>query len=288
MNVLAVDTSNEQGSVALAREGNLLELVVLPPGWRSTTLHSEIERLLQRHGLATGDIQGYGVTTGPGSFTGVRVGLTAVKGLAEVHAKPIVAVSTLEMLAVAAMKAWDSQSATSPLRSGACQLPKPTVLVTILDARRGQIFGGVYRKNGDLLEALIGECVCSLPAFLERLNRLCEEANRGQGIGNLEPTASLERMLGTGNSDVAAGLKASERIAILQDLAFCSTDLAPLIPEIERAGWGGALRLQVSPWLAGPLALFATEKLRKGLGVSAAAADANYVRPSDAELFWKE
>ena len=236
MNVLAVDTSGEQGSVALAREGRLLEAAALPLGWSSTTLHLEIARLLGHHGLTTGDIQGYGVTTGPGSFTGVRVGLTAVKGLAEVHGVRIVAVSTLEVLAAAAQSTG--------------RVPKQAAFVTVLDARRGQIFGAVYQEKDGWLKPLIEDCVGPLRPFLERVSA---------GIGK----------------------------AAVQDMAFCGTDLAPFIPEIEQAGWAGAPRIPIPPLLAGPLAQIATLSLQQGLGVEAARAEANYVRPSDAELFWK-
>ena len=236
MNVLAVDTSGEQGSVALAREGLLLEVVALPLGWSSTALHLEIARLLGQHGLATGDIQGYGVTTGPGSFTGVRVGLTAVKGLAEVHGVRIVPVSTLEVLAAAAKSTG--------------RVSKQAAIVTLLDARRGQVFGAVYQEKDGCWKPLIEDCVGPLRPFLERVSAC------------------------TGK-------------AAVQDTAFCGTDLAPFIPEIEQAGWAGALMVPIPPLLAGPLAQIAMRGLQQGLGVESADAQANYVRASDAELFWK-
>jgi len=81
-----------------------------------------------------------------------------------------------------------------------------------------------------------------------------------------------------------------ERIqaAGLKEVRFCGTDLAPFLPEIEQAGWAAGSVLPVSPHLAGVLAQIALRRLRKGLGVSVLAADANYIRASDAELFWKE
>ena len=287
MLVLAVDTCLEPGSLALLREGGPslaeaseggeLETVPLPPGWRSTALHEEILRLLARHGWSTKDIAGYGVTTGPGSFTGVRLGLTAVKGLAEVHGKPIFPVSTLEVLAAAAVAnpGRDRERAvTNPSRdregavaddsdkwtatSDEPKLPAAGSLVTghsslvtafapVLDARRGQIFGAVYQVEGDEFRPLLEATVCALRTFLARIQ--------------------------------AAGL---------QEVRFCGTDLAPFLPEIEQAGWAAGSAIPVSPHLAGVLAQIALRRLQKGLGVSVLAADANYVRASDAELFWKE
>lgn len=243
MNVLALDTTTEPGSLALAQDGKLLQTALLPPGLRSTNLHLEIARLLERHGWAIGDVDGYAVTSGPGSFTGVRLGLTAVKGLAEVHRKPIAAVSTLETLAVAAQQ--------SP------ELARPATVAAILDARRGQIFGGVYREQDGHWRAIIEESVSSLGSFLARIGSLM-----------------------TANSLV-------ESEALLKP-AFCGIDLAAFVTEIEKAGWGGTRMIEVPPCLAGALAQVAVQRFQQGLGVEAARADANYVRLSDAELFWKE
>ena len=247
MIVLAVDTSSEQGSLALAQENELLELFPLPPKRHSVTLHGEIVHLLERHGLAACDIQGFGVVAGPGSFTGVRVGLAAVKGLAEVNQKPVVAVSSLETLAVAAYAQFPEH--TPAIRSDG-------VLAPLLDARRGQVFGTAYRSAafGEAAHAQVGECfqplvkemVCSLKSFLERMH--------------------------------AAGI---------EEPVFCGTELEHYGPEIEKAGWRLSPRIVVSPLLAASLAQIAAARLRKGLGTSAEGVEANYVRSSDAELFFK-
>jgi tRNA threonylcarbamoyl adenosine modification protein YeaZ len=245
MVVLALDTCTEQGSVAVGRDGRLLEARALPAGWRSTTLHLEIARLLQQQGLATKDIDGYGVTSGPGSFTGVRLGMSAVKGLAEVHRKPIVPVSTLETVASAAVLSF----------------PRPQLLAPLLDARRGQVFGGVYRLSDGRLRAVMEETVSSLASFLKRLTmqNVASAANSGSGSG-LDPRGGI---------------------------AFCGIDVAPFVSELEAAGWG-APRVSVPPCLARPLLEIATERIQEGLGVDASLAEANYVRLSDAELFWKQ
>ncbi len=244
MILLAVDTSSDQGSLALAQENELLELIPLPPKRHSVTLHGEIVHLLERHGLATRDIQGFGVVAGPGSFTGVRVGLAAVKGLAEVNEKPVVAVSSLETLAVAAYAQFSQHSPA--IRSGRALTP-------ILDARRGQVFGTAYRsaafgaaQEGECFQPLVKEMVCSLKSFLERMHE-----------------------------------------AGIEEPVFCGTELDHYGPEIEKAGWRLSPRIVVSPFLAASLAQIAAERLRKGLGTSAGGVEANYVRSSDAELFFK-
>jgi tRNA threonylcarbamoyladenosine biosynthesis protein TsaB len=144
--LLAFDTTSETGSIALARDGLIVEGMSL----RSTDgyehiLFGEFAALLARHGLGWNDIGGFAAAAGPGAFTGVRVGLTAAKGLAEATNRNVVAVSNLQALA------W----------FGAAPLRAP-----ILDARRGDIFGAVYNAALELVQP---ETVQPLDAFLAAL-----------------------------------------------------------------------------------------------------------------------
>ena len=286
MIVLAVDTCLEPGSLALLRaddspsaaaregkpasaeatEGGELEVVPLPPGWRSTALHEEILRLVARHGLTTPAIDLYAVTVGPGPFTGVRLGLTAVKGLAEVHGKPVVPVSTLEALAAAAYQSRDRKGAVADnsdnwrvtsdenTETAASLVTHHSSLVTghclfapVLDARRGQIFGAVYQVEGERFLPILPETACALQTFLVQIQ--------------------------------AAGL---------EDVEFCATDQALLLPAMESEGWRASSFIRVSPQLAGVVAQRGFVGFQQGRGIAAMAADAHYVRASDAELFWKE
>ncbi len=115
------------------------------PEGHSQTLFPHIQSLLDRHHLTWQDLGGIAVTSGPGSFTGVRVGLTAAKGLAEATNTKVVAVSNLQALA------WFG---TAPLRA------------PIIDARRGDIFGAVYDAALELVQP---ETVQPLEAFLATL-----------------------------------------------------------------------------------------------------------------------
>jgi tRNA threonylcarbamoyladenosine biosynthesis protein TsaB len=122
--VLSIDTTSEFGSIALLRGDSVLEEVPL----QSTdgfahVLFQAVERLLAAHGIELGGLDGFAAAAGPGSFTGVRVGLTAVKGLAEATGRPAVAVSNLQALA------W----------FGSRELRAP-----VIDARRGAVYGAVY------------------------------------------------------------------------------------------------------------------------------------------------
>jgi tRNA threonylcarbamoyladenosine biosynthesis protein TsaB len=106
MLLLAVDSSDKNGSIALAQCGpgdgcNLLEVVQLFGGTFSAQLVPQIAALLGKHEFGKEDIAAFAVVSGPGSFTGLRIGLAAVKALAEVLEKPIAAVSLLEAIAAA-------------------------------------------------------------------------------------------------------------------------------------------------------------------------------------------
>src|ERR1700686_4812569 len=103
MLILGVDTSGKHGSIALVQfeqgKSRTLEVVPLEGGTFSAQLVPQISELLKRHRLTNRDLDAFAVASGPGSFTGLRVGLAAIKALAEVLQKPIVPVSLLELVA---------------------------------------------------------------------------------------------------------------------------------------------------------------------------------------------
>jgi tRNA threonylcarbamoyladenosine biosynthesis protein TsaB len=107
MLLLAADTSGKLGSIVLAECGpedecKILEMVPLTGGTFSAQLVPQIVSLLQKQGFGKGDIDALAVASGPGSFTGLRIGLAAIKALAEGFGKPIAAVSLLDAVATAA------------------------------------------------------------------------------------------------------------------------------------------------------------------------------------------
>jgi tRNA threonylcarbamoyladenosine biosynthesis protein TsaB len=129
MLLLATDTSGKHGSLALAQCGpddacEILEVVPLTGGTFSAQLVPEIAALLKKHRFTKRDIDAFAVASGPGSFTGLRVGLAAIKALADVLQKPIAAVSLLEAVAL-------SGSATDKV-------------LAALDAGRNEVFVGEY------------------------------------------------------------------------------------------------------------------------------------------------
>ncbi len=142
MKILAIDTTSEQGSIALTERDRVIEEVILrsPDGF-AHVVFGQIEAMLARHSLTLRDIDAFASASGPGTFTGVRVGLTAVKGLAEALARPVVAVSNLRALA----------------SLGTAELRAP-----VIDARRGEIYGAVYNAA---LEPVQDEVVMKLEAW---------------------------------------------------------------------------------------------------------------------------
>jgi tRNA threonylcarbamoyladenosine biosynthesis protein TsaB len=159
MLILAIDTSTRTGSVAFLRDNLVLDEVSgREETPYSTRLFRDLELLQSRAQFRIDQIDVFAVASGPGSFTGLRVGLTAVKAWAEVHCKPIAAVSGLEAIA-AQSKALDGHSGGNE-----------SIICPFLDARRGQLFGSSYRLssgNPSRLELIGEESILSAEEFLE-------------------------------------------------------------------------------------------------------------------------
>ena len=145
MLLLGLDTSGKHGSLALARGDaarfEVLEVAPLIGGTFSAQLIPQIATLLAKHSLTKGDVEAICAASGPGSFTGLRVGLAAVKALAEVLHKPIAAVSVLEAVAVESAQEGE--------------------VVAILDAGRGEAFAAEFEvKEGQA--TLCHECLFTM------------------------------------------------------------------------------------------------------------------------------
>jgi tRNA threonylcarbamoyladenosine biosynthesis protein TsaB len=153
MLVLGVDTSGKAGSIALAKCAHggscrVFEAVPLAGGTFSAQLILQVAGLLERHGYRQRDIEAFAVVTGPGSFTGLRVGLAAIKALAEILQKPIAAVSLLEAVTISA----NSQRN----------------VLAALDAGRGEIYAGLYEINNGV--KTLGEYLYTAEEFSAAAN----------------------------------------------------------------------------------------------------------------------
>jgi len=219
--ILAVDTTHEFGSLALLCGREVIEEVLLhsPDGF-GHILFQRLGELLDRHERNVQAVDCFAAASGPGSFTGVRIGLACVKGLAEACGKPIVAVSNLEALAT---------FGSAPLRA------------VVMDARRGEVYGAVY---GAGRETVVAPAVTRFDAWLKTL-----------------PPGDLE---------------------------FVSTDFSPFAPALAGTPFAATPVTTAPRALAAAVGRIAYERWRAGQAADPAAIDADYVRRSDAELFWKE
>ena len=217
MRILAIDTTAGFGSIAAVENGaTVAESLLHSPEGFSPSLFGHLRALLDRAGWELDSVDCFAAAAGPGSFTGVRVGLAAAKGLAEALGKRAAAVSNLKAVA---------SFGEGPLRAA------------VLDARRGQIYGAVY---GQALEIVAPEAVARFPDWLAAL-----------------PGGDIE---------------------------FLSTDFAPFRPALAGTRFEQARVVDVPRALAA-----AVGRIVEMRGCEdAAAIDANYVRRSDAELFWRD
>lgn len=149
MIVLAIDTAHEFGSLALSYGDETLEEVLLhEPAGYSGILFEQIEKLLKRNSVELKAVDVYAAGAGPGSFTGVRIGLTAAKSLAEANGKPCYGVSNLAAMA---------NFGTARHRAA------------VMDARRGEVYGGVFDERQS------PELAAPFPRWLEMLPPEIEE-----------------------------------------------------------------------------------------------------------------
>jgi tRNA threonylcarbamoyladenosine biosynthesis protein TsaB len=130
MRVLALDTTTRAGSVALVEDDRIVD-ERRGDGARThaARLPAEITALLDAHHVALADIDLYAVASGPGSFTGLRIGIATIQGLAFVHARRVVAMAAHEALA----------------HMGRGNAPPGTVIAAWMDAHRGEVFAALYR-----------------------------------------------------------------------------------------------------------------------------------------------
>jgi tRNA threonylcarbamoyladenosine biosynthesis protein TsaB len=226
MLLLGIDTSGKSGGVTLAegddRSLRVFETVAIAGGTFSAQLVPTVAGLLERHGFTARDLEGFAVASGPGSFTGLRVGLSAVKGLAETLHRPIATVSMLEALASFAENSGP--------------------VAALMDAGRGELFAGVYFIQPDR----------------QGLTRIDESLRSRQ-----EFRAELQ-----GNDHPA--------------LVTCDDSVAEFIAEM------GAVVQRAPRPDSERIAQLGLKKLLRGDVVSPEALDANYLRRSDAEIFFRE
>jgi tRNA threonylcarbamoyladenosine biosynthesis protein TsaB len=152
MLTLAIDTATEVGCVCLysAAEGLIGEVRLGTRRRHSEKLLETVDFLLSKALIGIEDVDFFTVSIGPGSFTGLRVGLSTVKGLSFASKKPVVAVSTLEAFAF-------------------MMLPTKRLICPLIDARKGEVYGAVFKQENNELIKIVPESVASPEKMLSTI-----------------------------------------------------------------------------------------------------------------------
>ena len=155
MKILAVDTATKSCSVAIVdKESLLAEMTVVNEQTHTKQLLEMISLVIKHSGLNFSDLNGFAVTRGPGSFTGLRIGISSVKGFAAAQGKPIAGVSSLDALA--------RQVSFSP-----------HLICSLIDARRDEVYSSKYRYKDENLIKEKKERAVSPGDALDEINEPC-------------------------------------------------------------------------------------------------------------------
>jgi tRNA threonylcarbamoyladenosine biosynthesis protein TsaB len=188
MLVLALDTTTRGGSLALARDGGVLEVFAGDATrTHATRLPGDILDCLARHRVGLRDVDLYAVAVGPGSFTGLRIGIATIQGLAFANGRLVVGVSALDALVEAADAVVAAEASEGCTRAA------------WMDAQRGEVYGRLYRRQGGcwepMCEPAVGSPAQMLAAWLPVLG---ESASEFVGDGAVVHAAALEGLCPTG------------------------------------------------------------------------------------------
>jgi tRNA threonylcarbamoyladenosine biosynthesis protein TsaB len=153
MRVLGIETATPVCSVALADSDRVVAEYTLDVGVQhARRVLPMVQRVLEDAGMGPSDLDGVGVSAGPGSFTGLRIGMSSAKGLCLASGLSLLSVPTLEALA---LRVAVGGMATC----------------SMLDARRGEVYAGVYQLDGKRLACLVPDAVLGVGDLLGRLSR---------------------------------------------------------------------------------------------------------------------
>jgi len=152
MLILAVDTTSSTGSTALLKGKKLLsEIDIDSPITHSERLLPTIQFILRTNKLKIKDIDAFAVAVGPGSFTGIRIGLSMIKSFSFASGKPVVPISTLEAFAFKLIR------------------DRNRLLCPVLDAKKGEIYAALFKSEGDKLLEIVPQGVYVPDRFLSSL-----------------------------------------------------------------------------------------------------------------------
>lgn len=164
MLALAIDTSGDTAGIALATESKIItELIIRQKMDLLKRLIPNIDRILADAGREKNELDGIIISLGPGSFTGLRIGMTAAKSIAHVLGRPIAGISTLDVLAQGA--------------SAAC----PKSIATLIHARPGDVFWALYRFENGKLTKIVDDTASAIDEMIESAKQEAEVFFCGDG-----------------------------------------------------------------------------------------------------------
>ena len=220
MRILGVDTSTSTASTAIVENGQIVAEDFYPrepPVNRSGPIanHSEIilplvDSVLKRAGIGLPEIAGIGVSVGPGSFTGIRIGLSTVKGLAYGTDIPAFGISTLQAIA----------ARLTNLEGLVCSL---------LDARKNEVYSALFRRYGNQLERLTEDEIVPVRHVLEGLRRIGESCSIiGDGVTVYRTLIEQSPDLRAHIADEASMITVAASVARLSENQFLNNRAAPI------------------------------------------------------------
>ncbi|MFB3853597.1 MAG: tRNA (adenosine(37)-N6)-threonylcarbamoyltransferase complex dimerization subunit type 1 TsaB [Vicinamibacterales bacterium] len=260
MIVLGLDTTTRAGSVALVCDGRLAgHLEGDASRVHAERLPGDLVRLLETHGFRPADVDVFAVVAGPGSFTGLRVGVATIQGLAFGLGRGVVAVGALDALGQVAA-GWDGLNPPRPLPAG-------SLAGAVMDGQRGEVFSALYRTTEPSLGGgdRVGEAAAAAPLLIE----VVSPPSVSDPPGLFERWRNLVRPIA---SDM------SLRVVLAGDGALLHRDAAraALPPNVGV--------VEPLPPLAPVAALMAAWRAERGEVVRPHAVRPVYVRRTDAEL----
>lgn len=214
--ILAIETSLRNGSVALTLDGNVIASKVLPSDMRSAqSLAPAVKEILSDHGWKPTELNGVGVTIGPGSFTGVRVGVTFAKVFCYVVHAPVIGLTTLEVLA--------HQAATAD-----------GVLDVVLDAQRADLFHQRFQISSQAATPITEPRLVASESWLKEHAEVANLSVTGAGLAKIR--SALPRNVRV--CDKRLWEPSADAVAALTHRAIASRrrdDVAQLAPLYLRA-----------------------------------------------------
>lgn len=197
MKILALETTDAVASAALyLDDGAVYETVIDTGKKHAESVLPAAEALLAAHGLSPADMDAFAADVGPGSFTGVRIGVCMANALGAACGKPVIAVNALETVAY-------------PMRDAVPRLEG--IVCALIDARNGNGYGAVYQYEYDRMKGtydakvLVPPCACVIADFVSKLPKDCRTVGTGTDFKMLPSAQNVARIAAerTGEKEIA-------------------------------------------------------------------------------------